>query len=366
MVTKISSRAPTRIDLAGGTLDVWPLYLFLNHPITLNLGIDLFAEADVVVTPSERGNAHFILASEDQAKELKFDWPKLLKDPQMQGIPPALELHWKLLYHFAHEKLAQDHQAFDFNLKLSTRAKSPAGAGLGGSSALSIAMIGALATWAHDRVIDPEREGETFIQIVRDVETTVIKVPAGIQDYYGAMFGGLQSLHWGFGSHRRAWLPDSTLAELDKRLILFYSGQSRNSGINNWILFKGFIDNQEGVREKFEKIAQASQVLDHALKAQDWAAAGQAIADEWATRKTLAPGISTPEINSAFAEAARVAPVSGKICGAGGGGCFFIYLPSANAKERDEIILRLGKLPGIRHLPFASSRRGVDVLVSRA
>jgi D-glycero-alpha-D-manno-heptose-7-phosphate kinase len=227
-------------------------------------------------------------------------------------------------------------------------------------------MIGALATWAHNRKIDPETEGETFIEIVRDVETTVIKVPAGIQDYYGAMFGGLQSLHWGFGSHRREWLPDPTLAELDQRLMLFYSGQSRNSGINNWVLFKGFIDNQEGVREKFEKIASATVGLDQALRAQNWQAAGVAIAEEWATRKTLAPGISTPEINAAFAEAARVAPISGKICGAGGGGCFFIYLPSADPSQRAEIISRLGQLPGIRPLPFTSSKRGVDVQVSRA
>jgi len=354
------------VDLAGGTVDVWPLYLFLKNPITLNLGIDLFAEAEIEVTPASAGGSHFTLASEDQSKELKFDWPTLLKEPSAQNIPPALELHWKLLYYFAHEKLSADHQAFDFNLKLSTRAKSPAGAGLGGSSALSIAIVGALATWAHDRVIDPETEGEKFIQIVRDVETTVIKVPAGIQDYYGAMFGGLQVLHWGFGSHRREWLSDSTLAELDKRLILFYSGQSRNSGINNWVLFKGFIDNQEGVREKFAEIAKASEALDIALRAQDWKASGEAIAAEWSTRKTLAPGISTPEINAAFEEAARVAPVSGKICGAGGGGCFFIYLPSADPAHRSEIISKLGILSGIRHLPFTSSRRGVNVQVSRA
>ena len=361
MATKsIHSRAPTRIDLAGGTVDLWPLYLFLDNPITINLGINLFAEADIII--SDVKPSRFTLRSEDQNKELSLDWPELLKDPTSQKVPPALQLHWKLLYHFAHEKLKLDHEAVDFSLTLTSRAKSPAGAGLGGSSALAIAMVGALATWARGELIDVERDGESFIEIVRDVETTVIQVPAGIQDYYGAMFGGLQSLRWGYGSHRREWLPEKTLHEIESRLILFYSGHSRNSGINNWTLFKGFIDKQEEVRTKFDLISKATQNLDYALHAKDWLAAGSAIDQEWETRRTLASGISTSEIDAAFAEARKIAPdSSGKICGAGGGGCFFVYLPSGEASLKEKIITALSVLPGIQHLPFQAVPRGVHV-----
>ena len=182
-------------------------------------------------------------------------------------------------------------------------------------------MTGALSTWATGYVVDPLRDGEKFIEITRDVETTVIQVPAGVQDYYGAMFGGLQSLSWRPGSHERDWLPTEIFAEVEDRILLFYSGRSRNSGINNWALFKGFIDKEPGVREKFERINAATQNLEKALRAQNWIEAGRAIADEWETRRTLAPGISTPEMNEAFSAASKLGPISGKVCGAGGGGC---------------------------------------------
>ncbi|MGZ3708606.1 MAG: GHMP family kinase ATP-binding protein, partial [Bdellovibrionota bacterium] len=185
-IKTIVSRAPTRIDLAGGTVDIWPIFLFLQQPVTINLGIDLYAEARVDLAAGDG----VVLRSEDQNKELKISW-KDLRDGNLQP-PPQLELHYKLLRYFA--ALAPTRGG---SLTLSTRAKSPSGAGLGGSSTLSIAMIGALATWAREgQVVDPVREGEKFIEIVRDVETTVIQVPAGMQDYYGAMFGGLQAIRW--------------------------------------------------------------------------------------------------------------------------------------------------------------------------
>jgi D-glycero-alpha-D-manno-heptose-7-phosphate kinase len=233
-------------------------------------------------------------------------------------------------------------------------------------------MIGALATWAKgddSQPIEPWHDGELYIEIVRDIETTVIQVPAGMQDYYGAMYGGLQSLRWGAGTHSREHLPNEVLTELEDRLLLFYSGQSRNSGINNWALFKGFIDGQDGVRSKFEKIATATTHLETALRARDWAAVGRAIAEEWDTRRTLAPGITTPEMDQAFKDAAKIAPISGKVCGAGGGGCFFVYIPTADAGERAEQkqqIIKALTAGGLRSLPFRAVPHGLEVQVGRA
>lgn len=363
---KIQSKAPTRVDLAGGTVDLWPLYLFLQNPVTVNLGIDLYAESTLEITPATSGEGRVRLRSEDQGHQLDIAW----KDLETTVAPPQLELHIKLLRHFARERAHKAGKtSYGFDLTLGTRAKSPAGAGLGGSSTLSVAMAGALATWARQgtqrATVDVLRDGYELIEIVRDVETTVIQVPAGVQDYYGAMFGGLQSLRWSAGEHAREWLPQSVLGELEKRLMLFYSGQSRNSGINNWALFKGFIDNQNDIRARFGKIVQATQKLETALRAGDWSGAGQAIADEWATRKTLAAGITTPEMERAFEAAQRIAQVTGKVCGAGGGGCFFVYLADAQAghkKQIEEAFIA----QGIRPLPFHAAPKGLEVLISRA
>jgi len=185
----IHSKAPTRIDLAGGTVDIWPLYLFIDRSMTLNMGIDLFAEATLELRPasaSGRGTIH--LRSEDQNQECRYSWSEL----ETAQAHPALDLQLRLLRHFArHARDLKDASSIDLSLK--TLARSPAGAGLGGSSTLNVAITGALATWAWGKTFDPVQDGEKLIEVSRDVETTVIRVPAGLQDYYGAMFGGLQS-----------------------------------------------------------------------------------------------------------------------------------------------------------------------------
>jgi D-glycero-alpha-D-manno-heptose-7-phosphate kinase len=365
---KISSRAPTRIDLAGGTVDIWPIYLLLQDAITINLGISLFAETHLDWQPSSH-EPGIHLQSEDQNVSLKLTWDQLL-DPSLRVIP-QLELHFKLLRHTLKQRLHSGWtETLQGSLTLRTRAQSPAGAGLGGSSTLSVSMIGALATWAQTREatvpIDPLGQGERLIEIVRDIETTVIRVPAGLQDYYGAMFGGLQCLKWGVGSHERDSLDSSLIRGLQDRLLLFYSGQSRNSGINNWALFKGFIDQKQEVREPFAAIVQATHELRTALLKKDWETVGQAIEREWLTRKGLASGISTPEIDRAFEQAKKRASIAGKVCGAGGGGCFFIYLPQGLSQEQTDLkaqITQIFEQAGMRALPFHAPTHGLQIEV---
>ncbi len=360
----IDSRAPTRIDLAGGTLDLWPLHLFFDGPQTLNLGIDLWASTHIEAVISGSPNA--ILRTEDQKFEQKVPWSILLGDEPLP-LPPQLELHGKLVRHFAKRRKTPPQG----QLLVSTQARSPAGAGLGGSSTLSVSLVGALSAWSRDgEAPNVPMEGEDLVAIVRDIETTVIKVPAGVQDYYGAMYGGLQALHWQPGKHVREPLPEKTLKELERRLLLFYSGQSRNSGINNWALFKQLIDGDSGTRYGFNGICEAASQLSHALRTSDWVGVGTAIAREWEYRRTLARGITTPAIDEAFEAAFKLGASGGKVCGAGGGGCFFLYLPESfetteGAEKRNQIRSALEAM-GVRHLPFKAVNRGLEVKVTRA
>jgi D-glycero-alpha-D-manno-heptose-7-phosphate kinase len=358
---RIHAKAPTRIDLAGGTVDIWPIYLFLDRATTINLAIDLFAETELLETAGGEGG-QVLLRAEDQGAELSFAWDAI----DAISPPPTLELHWKYLRFFLDRKKKAGKFDPNTGLTLSTRAKSPAGAGLGGSSTLSVSIIGALKTWC-DGSVSIETDGERLVEITRDVETTVIKVPAGMQDYYGAMFGGLQSLRWGAGKHDRASLAGtdaSFLAGLERRLMLFYSGQSRNSGINNWALFKAFIDGQGSVRDQFAGINSSARSLESAIASKDWNAIGKAIASEWSVRRGLAQGITTPEIDEAFRVATENGATAGKICGAGGGGCFFAYIPEADENRRRVIEEKISALPGIRSLPFKAVPHGLQVEVS--
>ena len=107
----------------------------------------------------------------------------------------------------------------------------------------------------------------------------------------------------------------------------------------------------------------------HPLALKEWKKLGKAIQEEWNTRRTLAPGISTPEIDRAFLEASKVAPISGKVCGAGGGGCFFVYLPTdAAGDEKAELRSRIQKIfsdQGMRPLNFHGVPHGLEVRVTR-
>ncbi len=352
--TIIESVAPVRVDLAGGTVDIWPLYLLLTQPKTINYAINLFAKTTIESMPSAQPGVH--LESIDQKKKNSFSWADLLDETK--PILPELILPVKLLRHFAKEH--PNPTSLSFTLK--TEAKSPAGAGLGGSSALSISIIGALWKWTHPKTpLDLDQDGEFLISLTRDVESQVLYGPAGLQDYYGAAFGGLQVLDWKIAKNERTSLPLNTLKELEERTLLFYSGKSRNSGINNWQLFKGLIDKNPEVDRKFREICTATVAVEKALLKQDFKSVVQHVREEWETRKLLAPGISTPEMDEAYARAKTISDLAFKVCGAGGGGCFFILLPEKDAALKEKIRQSVLETKDIVSLPFESVPHGLTV-----
>ena len=238
----IDARAPTRIDLAGGTLDLWPLHLFFDGSATINLGIDLWASTHLEAVISGTPNA--TLRAEDQRFEQQVPWQVILGDDPLK-LPPQLELHGKLLRFFAKKRRTPPQGS----LLVQTQARSPAGAGLGGSSTLSVSLAGALAAWSRDgESPNVAEEGEDLVAIVRDIETTVIRVPAGVQDYYGAMFGGLQSLQWNPGKHSRQAFPDATLEELDEKALVDILTRPKNALTKQYVkLFE-----YDGVQLEFE------------------------------------------------------------------------------------------------------------------
>jgi len=345
MLKTITSRAPTRIDLAGGTLDLWPIYLMVPEAKTINLSIDLIAETTLTPRPDSR----ITLRSRDQNQEITVP----LSELNTYAPHPQLELHTKLLNHIfsAHPP--------ETGFTLETFAQSPSGAGLGGSSTLSISLLGALETFRDGLTETPVNERLT--KIARDVESTVIKVPAGLQDYYGALYGGLQVLTWGVAQHNHERLLDPIREFVAKDLILFYSGKSRNSGINNWSVYKSYLDQDHKMIECLHEIASATKQVEEALRSLDTKKLSLAIQAEWRARKRLALGITTDEIDQALALAATKGALAGKVCGAGGGGCFFVYAPELDQSAKQVLVSEVIAIEGIRHLPFHSTEKGLEV-----
>ncbi|HWW60016.1 MAG TPA: hypothetical protein VN181_01485, partial [Thermoanaerobaculia bacterium] len=185
-------------------------------------------------------------------------------------------------------------------------------------------------------------EGEDLIFLVRDLETRLLGVPAGIQDYYPPVFGGLASLHLNPGAPLRHPLPEA-FGELGAHFVLHYTGIAHFSGTNNWELYKRQIDKKKKVHKGLESIARTSIEMERALEAGNYEAAGHALAEEWQHRKALIEGISTPEIDAAIQAALDAGAWGGKVCGAGGGGCIVFLMPPQN---RDAVVRALATVPG--------------------
>ncbi len=315
-IQKVQARAPIRIDLAGGTLDMWPLHLFLTEPVTCNVAIGMYAET--------------ILSAELAAPSWTLNGEVFDKIPQDQGlITQALKY------------LAQRLDCTQLAIVLETKAESPIGAGLGGSSALAITLIAAC-----DALVQKFQGGvllshAELVATVRDLETRVIAVPAGEQDYWSACKGGGSELVWCPGGVQHRALPHHIIQGFLDRSRLYYSGVSRNSGINNWLLFQDCINQKNDVRACLQQISDNTHTLIQCLLQEDWWGVLAAIRQEMKLRCMLASTMTTPELDAAFMRAESLLPgVAVKICGAGGGGCFFLFHP-----EMKDLDLKLRQLP---------------------
>jgi D-glycero-alpha-D-manno-heptose-7-phosphate kinase len=297
---RVSSSAPTRIDLAGGTIDIWPLYLFHDGASTLNAAISLRAHVDV----TSRTDGRVELRS--------VDTDRTVSAARWSDLDGAGDL--ALLARVAR------HYQLD-NATLTTRGESPAGAGIAGSSALTIAACGALARWTS-APSDPEH----LLEVAMNVECQTIRVPTGVQDYRPALFGGIAAIELGVTGIRRTAL-DVDPCELERRIVLAYTGAPRNSGTNNWEITKRHIDGDRHIFDCFERIRDTAAAMRIALERGDWDEVGRQIGIEWENRTRLAPGVTTPTIDGLIARANAAGATAAKVCGAGGGGCLFCYGP---------------------------------------
>ena len=304
------------------------MYLFHPGAQTVNAAISLRARATV----ETRSDSRIVIRSEDTGATVEADdWRELRERRELRLL--------SLLAHFFEAR----------GLTLTTSSESPAGAGIAGSSALNVAVCAALAQWNRTHY-----EPEALLQVAMNVEAQAINVPTGLQDYRPALYGGIAALELEVDGVRRVAL-DVDPSELERRLVLCYTGEPRNSGTNNWEIFKRHIDGDQHVFDCFEHIRDTAVAMRLALTQADWDGVGRAIAGEWEHRKRLAPGVSTPAIDALIARAMGAGATAAKVCGAGGGGCLVSYGPP-QCHPAMQAALQEG---GARLLPFKIERHGL-------
>lgn len=315
-------------------MDIWPLYLFHPGAMTVNFALTLRAHVQIKTRRDQR----VILESRD--RKVKFETS--LGGLEELARDKRLELVSKMVHFFGPQT----------GFHLVAHSEAPAGAGISGSSALAIALIGAL-----NRLVGGRYEDHNFIGIAANIETTVIKVPAGIQDYYPAFYGSVSGIHLRSDGVEREHLEiDET--ELERRFVICYTGEPRLSGINNWEIFKRHIDGDPELFDIFERIRDTAIAMRAALLGNDWDAVAEIMRAAYPNRKRLAPNITTPHMDLLVEKALANGALAAKVCGAGGGGC--IAFLCADGRKQD-VERALTKQKGAEILDWKVAREGLVI-----
>lgn len=287
MHREVIARAPTRIDLGGGWTDV-PPYCDREGGFVCSIAIARYAVARVTADSGDE----------------KPDSPLLqavLRRARVAGIAATL--------------------THDF----------PKGAGLGGSSSASAAVLGALAAW-NGRPIDRVAIAEEG----RRIEVEEMGIAGGRQDHYAATHGGALALTFTTSvTVRRIPLPASIRRDLVASCTLIYTGESRISGNTITAVLGAYEAGERRVLDALQRMRELAMDMSTALASGDLHALGELLGEHWQHQRSLHPSIPTPRIDEIVATAQRAGALGCKAMGASGGGCVLVMArPAATASVR--------------------------------
>lgn len=324
---QVTKEGSVRVDLVGGTLDLEPINLILENVVTLNVATQL--KAKVVLESSDFEGVEII--SSDYHQSYKFH-----KD----DFNPANLYSGSFFKEMTFVCQILDLFKANSHLKITLSSGAPAGSGLGGSSAMGVTLYSALCEYAQEKFDIHEA-----VLRVKGTEGRILNqgVP-GYQDYFPALAGGILCIRGEAGRLDYEQLFTPELKEfLESHLTLVYSGLSRDSGINNWEVYKGFFDKNETIRSAMEEIAQVSYEAYQRIKKAEYSSLLELIGREGEIRKKLAPTIVPDQIERLHQTLLdKFGAIGLKMCGAGGGGCFILTHDPKHSKALREAISENG------------------------
>ena len=334
----IRGRAPLRISFAGGGTDLSP-YLEEKGGVVLNATIDRYAYATLRF-PQEREIRVQSLDYKSVA-HFGFDEP-LAYDGNFDLIKACL----------TRLRARSDHAEGGLELYLETEA--PPGSGLGASSALVVAVIGALKTWRR-LAIDKYELART----AWEVERIDVGVPGGMQDQYAAAFGGFNLIEFHTNSDvivNPLRIEPRIMQELQYNMLLVYTGSTRVSSTIIEAQVAGYVDRKPGVTEAMDRMKALAFDAKDALLTGRLQDLGEILHEEFLAKKRTAASVAPPHIEEMYEEARRRGVIGGKICGAGGGGFMFLYCPYDRKPAVSERLVEMGA----QVLPVAFEPEGVQ------
>lgn len=331
------SKAPLRLGLAGGGTDVSP-YSDLYGGAILNITIGMYAYATLKPLSGKK----IRISAIDRNETVSLDVSKQLK------IDGKLDLA-KGVYN----RIVKDFIKKPFAFELTTFVDAPPGSGLGSSSTLVVAILGAFVEWFKLPL------GEYDIaHLAYKIEREDLGMHGGKQDQYAATFGGVNYMEF-YANDKVIVNPlrvkEKWLNELENNLVLFFTETSRLSSE----IIKKQSDNVKKKNVKsidaMHSLKEQSIKMKEALLKGDVDGIGKILHYGWQHKKAMAEGISNTHIESIYAAALDAGATGGKISGAGGGGFMIFYAPYNN---KFKVIEALNKLGG-RVMRYSFTQHGL-------
>jgi D-glycero-alpha-D-manno-heptose-7-phosphate kinase len=346
--------APTRVDLSGGTLDLWPLYCLTEGAATINLAISVFVQVRVQWQPARDRK---LVLEHPQAGKITV--PTALDLNHLSSIPAAVKFPAYIVGKYLAHKESQRGDGRGFHATLSWSTDAPIGSGLGGSSTLAVALARAMSQLFGD--YSEQGWQWRLMAWVRDAEAAFLKVPTGTQDYLSALFGGLNRFDSLFGEMRRVPYSPEVYQELGRRLVVIFSGEQHHSGKSNWEVYQGAIGGDPKILGGIRDINGVTAQMDSELRSArvGWASVGRAMKQEWKIRREVFK-VQTPRLDEILAFLDQQGVLGSKVCGAAQGGSLIALV----APERREDLVRAAESQGLKVLSSRPSPAGVEVIHS--
>lgn len=298
-----------RIGLAGGGTDVSP-YSDLYGGAILNATISLYANATIEPLAENK----IVLQAIDRNEEQVFDWSKSLP------IDGKLDL-LKGIYNRIQKDYGINQQGF----RLSTYVDAPAGSGLGTSSTLVVAIIGAFAEMLRLPLGEYDMAHYAY-----EIERMDLKLAGGKQDQYAATFGGVNFMEF-YNDDKVIVNPlrikQQYLFELENNLLLYYTSTNRESAEIIRKQTKNVTDKKQSSLEAMHQLKEQARLMKEALLKGKLHEIGEILDFGFQQKRQMAEGISNPLMEEIYETAKKAGATGGKISGAGGGGFMIFYCP---------------------------------------
>jgi len=324
----IRSKAPLRLGLAGGGTDVAP-YSDLFGGATLNATINMYAYATII----PKNDGKIIIKSIDKKKNFEAD--SCLSIPIDESLSLLKGIYNRIVRDYTHTPLS---------FELSTYVDAPPGSGLGTSSTLVVAVLGAFAEWLNLPLGEYD-----LARLAYEIERIDLNMAGGKQDQYAATFGGVNFMEF-FKDDKVIVNPlrikSIYLNELANNLVLYHTKTSRVSSAIIERQAKNILENRQKFIEATHKLKEQAIMMKEAILKGNIDEIGPVLDFGWTFKKQIASGISNQLIDNIYTTAMEHGATGGKISGAGGGGFMIFYCPD---NARFSVIESLKKFGGTSH-----------------